>query len=131
MSKWIRETWEEVCAKPEIIIHGFHKCGITTAVEGSEDEVLALMTTQSGPSNHHQMMMITSIVNQVKKVMLKIVLYSTPVNIPVMTENMNPALRFTALARKTPLLVVNNTLAYNSVHTVPQYTLLCTMIFVL
>ena len=35
---------------------------------------------------------------------------------------MKAALRFKALARKSALLVVNNTLAYHSVHTVSQYT---------
>ena len=77
LSKWIGEAWEKVCTKPELITSGFRKCGISIAVDGSEDEVIninALMTTQLGPSSHQMMMMMTLIVNQVKKAMLKIVL---------------------------------------------------------
>ena len=77
LSKWIGEAWEKVCTKPELITRGFRKCRISIAVDGSEDEVIklmALMTTQLGPSSHQMMMMMTLIVNQVKKAMLKIVL---------------------------------------------------------
>ena len=40
LSKWIGEAWEKVCTKPEIITRGFRKCGISIAVDGSEDEVI-------------------------------------------------------------------------------------------
>ena len=40
LSKWVGEAWEEVCAKPEMIIRSFRKCGISVAVDGSEDEVI-------------------------------------------------------------------------------------------
>ena len=40
LSKWVGGAWEEVCAKPEMIIHSFRKCGISIAVDGSEDEVI-------------------------------------------------------------------------------------------
>ena len=42
---------------------------------------------------------------------------------PAIMHKMKAALRFTALVKKRALLVVNNTLAYRSVHTVPQYTI--------
>ena len=40
LSKWIGEAWEKVCTKPELITRGFRKCGISIAVDGSEDEVI-------------------------------------------------------------------------------------------
>ena len=40
LSKWVGGAWEEVCAKPEMIIRSFRKCGISVAVDGSEDEVI-------------------------------------------------------------------------------------------
>ena len=40
LSKWVGEAWEEVCAKPEMITRSFRKCGISIAVDGSEDEVI-------------------------------------------------------------------------------------------
>ena len=40
LSKWVGEAWKEVFAKPEMITRSFRKCGITIAVDGSEDEII-------------------------------------------------------------------------------------------
>ena len=77
LSKWIGEAWEKVCTKPEIITRGFCKCEISIAVDGSEDEVININGIDDytvGSISHQMMMMMSLIVNQVKKAMLKVVL---------------------------------------------------------
>ena len=38
ITKWAADVWEKVKANKEMIIRSFNKCGITTAVDGSEDD---------------------------------------------------------------------------------------------
>ena len=40
LSTWVGEAWEEVCSKPEMAIRSFRKCGISVAMDGSEDEAI-------------------------------------------------------------------------------------------
>ena len=54
------EVREEVCAKPEMITHSFRKCGISIAMDNSEDEVIKINGIDhytSGPSSHRMMTM--------------------------------------------------------------------------
>ena len=37
LTAWIGEAWEKTCANRDMIIRGFRKCGISVAVDGSED----------------------------------------------------------------------------------------------
>ena len=37
LTAWIGEAWEKTCANKDMIIRGFRKCGISVAVDGSED----------------------------------------------------------------------------------------------
>ena len=37
LTAWIGEAWEKICANKDMIIRGFRKCGISVAVDGSED----------------------------------------------------------------------------------------------
>ena len=39
LTAWIGEAWEEPCANKDMIIRGFRKCGISVAVDGSEDNI--------------------------------------------------------------------------------------------
>ena len=36
-TKWVGEAWERLSAKKEMIIRAFRKCGISVAIDGSED----------------------------------------------------------------------------------------------
>ena len=37
LTKWIGQAWEEVSANKDMVIRGFWKCGISIAIDGSED----------------------------------------------------------------------------------------------
>lgn len=37
-TKWVGKAWEEISTKKDMAIHSFKKCGISIAVDGSEDE---------------------------------------------------------------------------------------------
>jgi len=37
LTKWIGQAWEEVSANKDMVITGFKKCGISVAIDGSED----------------------------------------------------------------------------------------------
>ena len=38
LTKWIRQAWEEVSAEKDMVIRGFRKCGISVAIDSSEDD---------------------------------------------------------------------------------------------
>ena len=38
LTAWIGEAWEKTCANRDMIIRGFRKCGISVAVDGSDDD---------------------------------------------------------------------------------------------
>jgi len=38
LTKWIGEAWEKTCADKEMVIIAFKKCGISVAIDSSEDE---------------------------------------------------------------------------------------------
>ena len=38
LTKWIGEAWEKTCADKEMVIRAFKKCGISVAIDSSEDE---------------------------------------------------------------------------------------------
>ena len=37
LTKWVGKAWEEISAKKEMTIRSFKKCGISVAIDGSED----------------------------------------------------------------------------------------------
>jgi len=37
ITKWVGQAWEEVSANKDMIIRSFRKCGISVAIDGSED----------------------------------------------------------------------------------------------
>ena len=37
LTKWIGEAWEKVAANKDMVIRGFKKCGVSVAINGSED----------------------------------------------------------------------------------------------
>ena len=36
-TKWVGQAWDEVSAKKEMVVSSFKKCGISVAIDGSED----------------------------------------------------------------------------------------------
>ena len=42
--KWVGKAWEEISAKKDMIIRSFKKCGISVAVDGSEDDQINIET---------------------------------------------------------------------------------------
>ena len=36
-TKWVRQAWEDISAKKDMIVWSFKKCGISVAIDGSED----------------------------------------------------------------------------------------------
>ena len=36
-TKWVGKAWEEISCKKDMIIRSFKKCGISVAIDGSED----------------------------------------------------------------------------------------------
>ena len=38
LTKWIGQAWEEVSANKDAVVRGFKKCGISVAIDGSEDD---------------------------------------------------------------------------------------------
>ena len=36
-TKWVGQAWEDISAKKDMIIRSFKKCGISVAIDGSED----------------------------------------------------------------------------------------------
>ena len=42
-TKWVGKAWEEISAK-DMIIRSFKKCGISVAVDGSEDDQINIET---------------------------------------------------------------------------------------
>ena len=38
LTKWIGQTWEEISSKKEMVCRSFKKCGISVAIDGSEDD---------------------------------------------------------------------------------------------
>ena len=38
LTKWIGEAWEKTCANDDMVVRAFKKCGISVAINGSEDE---------------------------------------------------------------------------------------------
>jgi hypothetical protein len=43
-TKWVGKAWEEISAKKDMIIRSFKKCGISVAVDGSEDAQINIET---------------------------------------------------------------------------------------
>ena len=39
-TKWVANAWEKIKRNPEMIIHGFLKCGLSNKLDGSEDDYL-------------------------------------------------------------------------------------------
>ena len=35
--QWVSQAWEDISAKKDMIIRSFKKCGISVAIDGSED----------------------------------------------------------------------------------------------
>ena len=38
LTTWIGETWKRTCANRDMVVRGFRKCGISLAIDGSEDD---------------------------------------------------------------------------------------------
>ena len=36
-TKWVGQAWEEVSAKKDMVVRSFKKCGISVAIDGSQD----------------------------------------------------------------------------------------------
>ena len=36
-TKWVGQAWEDISAKKDMVIRSFKKCGISVAIDGSED----------------------------------------------------------------------------------------------
>ena len=36
-TKWVGQAWENISAKEDMVIRSFKKCGISIAIDGSED----------------------------------------------------------------------------------------------
>ena len=48
ITQWVGEAWEAICKEhKELIIRSFRKCGITTALDGSEDSDINIRGLQN------------------------------------------------------------------------------------
>ena len=47
-TKWVGQAWEEVSAKKDMVVRSFKKCGISVAIEGSEDSEIHI----NGPEDY-------------------------------------------------------------------------------
>ena len=41
-TRWIGQAWQETSANKEVIVRSFKKCGISTAIDGSEDYQISI-----------------------------------------------------------------------------------------
>ena len=41
-TRWIRQAWQETSTNKEMIVRSFKKCGISTAIDGSEDYQISI-----------------------------------------------------------------------------------------
>jgi len=48
--KWVKNSWQRV--KSETIVKSFKKCGISNALDGSEDDILYEEIDTSSENNH-------------------------------------------------------------------------------
>ena len=48
--EWVKNSWQRV--KSEIIVKSFKKCGISNALDGSEDDILYDKSDASSENNH-------------------------------------------------------------------------------
>ena len=39
-TKWVGQAWKEISAKKDVIVRSFKKCGISVAIDGSEDSAI-------------------------------------------------------------------------------------------
>ena len=42
-TKWVGQAWEDISAKKNMIIRSFKKCGISVAIDGSEDAEMSIV----------------------------------------------------------------------------------------
>ena len=42
ITKWVSEAWREVSSNRDMIVRSFQKCGISVAIDGSEDHLICI-----------------------------------------------------------------------------------------
>lgn len=46
-TKWVGKAWEDISSKKDMIIFSFKKCGISVAIDGSEDDQINIESIQN------------------------------------------------------------------------------------